>query len=165
MQGEVISQQALKEILSYNPDTGIFTWIKSPRPGWVNKVAGYLHETYIDISINRKAYKAHRLAWLYIYGNFPDCEIDHVNLNRTDNRISNLRLATEEEQASNKSRYKNNKSGVKGVYKDSRYDKWIAVIYKDRRSYYIGSFELLEDAAEAIKIKREELHGAFCNHG
>ena len=80
----MITQSELKNILHYNQDTGVFTWIKN------SIVAGTVEKKgYIAIKINRKSYKAHRLAWLYIYGNFPKEQIDHLNGIKNDNCINN----------------------------------------------------------------------------
>ena len=85
----------LKELLSYNPDTGNFTWLVSRGKAKKNDIAGHLEHTgYISIRIHGKAYLAHRLAWFYVFGGFPDSDLDHVNGVRTDNSMNNLRIAT-----------------------------------------------------------------------
>ena len=88
----MITQKELKELLQYNENTGIFTWkINKAKQIQIGSVAGYLHHTgYIFIKINNKNYLAHRLAWLFIYGKIPKM-IDHINRQRNDNRINNLR--------------------------------------------------------------------------
>ena len=92
---EVVTQEYLKSLLIYNPETGHFHWIK-PRNSTLQRAefAGSLDKKVISITINKKHYKAHRLAWLYTYGHFPEGEVQHINKIRTDNRISNLRLKT-----------------------------------------------------------------------
>ena len=114
----MITQEQLKELLHYNPDTGIFTWKRRPS----NRVsvgdnAGHLNrDGYIDLTVNGFKQGAHRFAWLYIYGFLPLGHIDHINGNRSDNRIVNIRDGTQLENNKNKSKLKSNKSGVTGVY-------------------------------------------------
>jgi hypothetical protein len=113
----MITQKQLKELLSYDSNTGVFTWIKkTSNRAPVGNVAGYLnHDGYVYIKINNKIYSAHRLAWLFTNKAYPENMIDHINGNRSDNRICNLREATRVENAYNQKKQKNNTSGVKGV--------------------------------------------------
>jgi len=162
----MITQEELKEILNYNPDTGIFTWIKSDRYGWVGKSPKMrTGRRYIEILAKGKLYKAHRLAWLYVYGEFPQNELDHINNNTEDNRISNLREATRFENTRNTRTPSTNKSGYKGVYFNEVNNRWVAQISCNGIQYYLGSFCVKEQAAEAVRAKREELHKEFANHG
>ena len=90
---------------------------------------------------------------------------DHWNGNGLDNRICNLRPATHQENMCNQGIYKNNTSGVKGVWRHKVNQKWIAQIsYKDKK-YSLGSFANKDEAERVVRAKREELHGEFCNHG
>lgn len=121
----MISQSELKEYLHYSPDTGIFIWVKKTcKKVIIGKKAGTLNSKgYIVISINRKLYKAHRLAHLYMTGEWPEDQIDHVNHIRDDNRWFNLEDATNQSNQKNRSLDARNKSGVTGVYwceKDKR---------------------------------------------
>ena len=112
----MITQEYLKSILDYNLDTGIFTWkVNKSKRSNIGDVAGWSYNGYVSIEIDNKPYKAHRLAWLYVYGEIPKNLIDHVNNNRADNRISNLRKATYQENSENYKTPKTNKSGVKNV--------------------------------------------------
>jgi len=161
----MLTQAHLRELLHYDPETGIFTWLKSSRKGWTGKPAGHIHEGYVEIKINKINYKAHRLAWLFMNGEFPDFDIDHRDLIRHNNSWNNLRLATKHQNNCNSPIYKNSTSKVKGVYWHKQNQTWIAHIYCHKKQYYLGSFENIDDAAEAVRIKREELHGEFANHG
>jgi hypothetical protein len=100
----MITQLELKELLDYNQDTGIFVW-KINRNGGAKArdIAGSIHhEGYIRIQINKKIYAGHRLAWLYVYGSFPKLKIDHIDGNPSNNKICNLRLASDVENARNR---------------------------------------------------------------
>ena len=113
----MITQARLKELLSYDPETGIFIWVVG-RQGidGVNEQAGTLHEGYRRIRVDGMCYRSHRLAWLYTYGSFPLNQLDHIDHNRSNNAISNLRLADVEQNNRNASKHKKNSSGVTGVY-------------------------------------------------
>jgi len=110
-------------------------------------------------------YQAHRLAWLYIYGKFPEHYIDHINGNKSYNRISNLREATASENNRNSILRKDSTSKVKGVHWCNRQMKWVASIKVDNKSIYLGSFSDLEKAKEKIMTVREKIHKEFTNHG
>ena len=154
-----ITQKQLQEILHYDKDTGIFTWIKR------NKVAGTVQQTgYITIGINRKVYYSHRLAWLYVNGMFPKNHIDHINHTRNDNSLCNLRVVSRIENQRNTKKNKNNKSGVMGVYKWSNGNKWAASIKISSKTIYLGSYENKEDAIKARK-EAEIKYNFHPNHG
>ena len=92
---ETLTQEYLKSILDYDLDTGIFTWkINKAKRTKIGDIAGWSYNGYREIEINDKKYKAHRLAWLYVYGEMPNKLIDHIDGNRSNNKISNLREAT-----------------------------------------------------------------------
>ena len=116
-----MKQEELKQILDYDPDTGLFRWKIKPRSQTdLGDIAGTLCQGYIRITINKKNYYAHRLAWLYMTGQWPVNTVDHINRIRNDNRISNLREATDQEQQFHLGEYKNNTSGFKGVSKSNK---------------------------------------------
>lgn len=151
--GESISQQELKEILRYDSESGLFYWTGGAyRNAHKDKPAGTMsgHE-YIRIEINKRRYMAHRLAWLYVYGFFPDCIVDHINRIKTDNRIANLRMATKSENQHNGDRRADNTSGVKGVSWNKGKQKWRAHIGINKIKVHIGEFDTLEEAAKARK--------------
>ena len=145
----MITQEELKSLLSYDPETGEFTWLFSGK-GKKKKIAGCLKKDskYIVIRINKKLYKAHRLAWLYVYGVFPVLDIDHINGIRSDNKISNLR-----EVPRNINLY--NRQDVKGYTKHrNRYVAKISVNYK---TVHLGSYKTKEQAKEAYEQAKSSL--------
>lgn len=94
----------LKELLHYNPETGVFTWARSVgQRARIGRVAGSkVPSGYIKISVSKRVYSAHRLAWLYMTGSWPENEIDHVDNNPSNNAFSNLRAATKSQNAQNR---------------------------------------------------------------
>ena len=121
------------------------------------------HSGYINIRVNNKTYLAHRLIWLYVYGKWPII-IDHINGNKIDNRICNLRNATYQQNNCNK-KFIENTSGIKGVCWDKVRGKWFARIMLNYKSINIGRFDNLNDAKLAIEAARIKYHGEFANHG
>lgn len=127
--------------------------------------AGTLNYTgYVNIKIKGKVYRAHRLIFMYHLGYLP-IQVDHINGNKSDNRIENLRPCGNSENKMNTVIYKNNTSGVKGVSWCKNYDKWVAYIGKDKKQITLGYFSELTDAKDAVELAREDLHKEFCNHG
>ncbi|HDN1095979.1 TPA: HNH endonuclease [Escherichia coli] len=157
----------IKDFLSYDPDTGIFKWVKhrcqTAKPGDV--VTYKDRKGYILLGWSRVYYRAHRLAWWWVYGEMPTKQIDHINGIRDDNRICNLRLADEFQQNHNRKTPVTNTSGVKGVNWSKPHNAWCArVAFKGTR-YQIGYFQNLNEAEESLREFRVKLHGEFCNHG
>lgn len=113
----------------------------------------------------QKRFFAHRVVWFLENGCWPKDQIDHVNGNKKDNRISNLREASPAENSRNVGMLTRNTSGVKGVYFEKSTGKWGARIRFDRKQICVGMFDSIENAETAIRIKREQLHGKFANHG
>lgn len=154
----ILTQDKLKELLTYNPDTGVFTWL-TPTSNRVkrNSVCN-CHDKhgYIVVRINRRLYKAHQLAWLYTFGSFAK-ELDHINKIRNDNRIVNLRLATRSQQMHNAGMLKNNTSGVKGVSWHKAAKKWHARIWVNGKCLSVGYF----DTIDAAQKERDANHSLF----
>jgi hypothetical protein len=113
---------------------------------------------YIRIGINNKLYVAHRLAWLYVHGEFPESEIDHINGDRADNRILNLRKATPAENSQNRARYCSNSSGFMGVYFNKRHKKYCARINHLGKKKHLGLYDTAELAFEAYKEAKRVYH-------
>ena len=155
----MITQEVLKEIFCYYPDTGLFV----RRSGRYAGVAGSNTSRYVDVSIGNRMFQAHRLAWLYVYGSFPKGAIDHINGDKRDNRLFNLREATRSENGCNRGKGKANSSGFKGV--DLWCGKWRARIKKHGKSVFLGYFEIAEKAHEAYCDAAKEIHGNFHNGG
>lgn len=163
----MLTQVELKELLDYSPITGKFTWkistgrvSKGMEAGRINPGNGY-----IDIGIKGRMHLAHRLAWLYITGDWPKACIDHVDSNRKNNAFSNLREATYTENNYNAVKREDNTSGVKGIYWHAKRKKWTARTMVNGKRHHIGYFDELIEATQAIQEFRAIQHGAFCNHG
>ena len=160
-----MNQETLKEHLSYCPETGEFTWIKSPSSFIkVGSKAGNVNNQnpYVYIKISGVVYKAHRLAWLYTFGKFPEKFIDHINGIKRDNRLCNLRKATSSQNSQNlvKPTAKNT-SGFLGVSYSKRAKKFIAMIQHSGKNRYIGSFDTAELASDAY-LGEKRKHHEFC---
>jgi hypothetical protein len=158
----MITQEQLKEFLEYDKETGVFIrkidWYKSKKGDIAGTDDG---RGYKKIWILGKKYLLHRLAWLYVYGKFPDNDIDHINGNPSDNRIENLRDVSKSCNLQNQSRmHKNNKSGMLGVV--AHYGKYRAQLTIKGITLKSKRFESKEEAhAEYIKMKRF-YHGENC---
>lgn len=145
----MLTQEELKEMLDYCPRTGMFTWnIRPANRMQVGDIAGgKCSFGHINIRVYGKKEKAHRLAWLYVYGEWPPGYIDHINRIPWDNRIENLRVVTHTENMQNKSLYKNSNTGVPGVqFKNS---KWVARIQVEGQRIALGTFPTIEEAIQA----------------
>jgi len=150
------SQERLRELLFYDQNTGVFTR-KVALPGWsAGSVAGHNHHTgYTFIKVDRQSYMAHRLAWMYVYGEDPGAlQIDHINGNKSDNRITNLRLAT---HGQNQVNVKTNK----GYYWNKQTKKWKAQIRHKGKVIYLGLYDCPLLARIAYEDKCKELYGEF----
>jgi hypothetical protein len=164
-----MQQEDLKAALHYDKATGVFRWRHSQRRNSIKpwSVAGALtkRQGYIEIWINKKIYKAHRLAWLYVHGSIPSEHIDHVNGDKADNRIENLREANNTTNHWNEVIRATNLSGHKGVWWHKQSGKWEAACRIGGKQKTVGRFERIEDAVEAVKKFREQHHGQYTNHG
>jgi len=161
----MISLSLLKELLHYDPETGIFTRIKIGTPGnqrYLGKPAGNLGgKNYWYICVDGRTYKAHRLAWLYMTGEWPLEQIDHINGNRSDNRFSNLRQATNAQNQQNRGLQKSNTTGHKGIHWLPRKRPWRATITCNKRRVYLGCFYTKEEAVSAYIAAMKTHHGEF----
>jgi len=166
MTDRIITQEYLKELLDYDPATGIFTWkVRTTNSVQVGDVAGTINSLgYRVIRLHGKLYKAHRLAWLFMTGEFPSDQIDHINHVKDDNRFSNLREVTNTENHRNATMQKNNSSGVTGVSWHKATSKWIVQIHVNGKHIHGGLFGCITAATlarKALEIK----HGFHENHG
>lgn len=165
-----IDFQYLQSILDYNPNTGSFVWKErcSP-PSFNSKFAGKRagnrkggkYGNYWAICVDGTKYVAHRLAWAYVYGEWPDLDIDHIDGNGMNNTISNLRIATRSQNLMNAAKRTNNVSGIRGVSWHKQCKKWCAQIRHNKKAIHLGLFETKEAAIMARKIKEQELFGEF----
>jgi hypothetical protein len=155
-----VTQSRLKELLDYNPSTGVFTWRNNRRPG-IKKgdVAGSVNDSgYLLIGVEGFQYRAHRLAWLYMTGFWPVELIDHINHNRKDNRFKNLREATRIENNHNtvKRRKDSKHCEFKGVEWSNRDKKWFSRIMVNKKRIMLGYFKTAEAAHQAyVQAKRK----------
>lgn len=152
--------ERLREFLSYDPEAGVFLWKAVPSQRVkVGSVAGSRNGNgYWKIGLDGRKHYAHRLAWLFVHGEWPADEIDHVNGIRDDNRLTNLRQATHAENCQNLSMNGKNRSGHPGVSWCARDRKWRADIKIHGRTRYIGYYDSIEDAIAARKAAKAEVH-------
>ena len=148
-----ITAERLQELLHYDQETGIFTRkVSTAHNVKVGDVAGCPDgHGYLLIRLQSRRYKAHRLAWLYIHGSWPNDQIDHINRNRSDNRIANLREVTNKQNGQNRSTQSSNTSGHPGVYWYKPYSKWRAQIMHNQKLIHLGYFATIEEALSARK--------------
>ena len=156
-----LTAEYLRSVLAYSPETGIFTWkVSQARRIRVGDVAGSPNgRGYLAVKVRGQIYKAHRLAWLYGLGEWPKLDIDHINRNRSDNRIANLREVTHKQNLQNAGKYSHNTSGHTGVYWLKQSSKWRAHIKHNYKYIHLGCFTTIEDAIAARKAA-EKLYWA-----
>ena len=161
----MITAEELRELLRYDPNTGIFRWkVKQRRVSYgVGDVAGSLDSSsgYHRIRIDGRDYRASRLAWLYVYGRWPTDEINHKNTIRDDDRLANLREATRGQNNYNTKRFSTNTSGLKGVCWRSRDRMWQAQISVNGRTRHLGKFDTPEEAHAVYRAAALERRGKF----
>lgn len=157
----------LRNQLDYDSETGIFVWLVKPyKKTPSGSVAGSTYgQGYRYIGIDGIRYSAHRLAWKMTTGSDPVNNIDHINGDKSDNKIANLREATKSQNQYNQGKHADNTSGHKGVCWDKAHGKWKAQISINGKNKYIGIFTDINDAAAAYAAAAERLHGDFLNLG
>lgn len=161
-----ITAEKLREVLHYDPETGVFTWrVNISLKVKAGDIAGSGHcGGYIEIGIFDRSYLAHRLAWLYVHGELPR-KVDHDDGNKQNNRIRNLRKCTSAQNMANRRVSRSSKSGLKGVSWSKSNRKWVAFIGFEGKKRYLGGFDTPEIAYEAYCRAADEIHGEFANHG
>ena len=153
--------ERLRELLDYDPASGIFTWnVRTSNRIKIGDRAGSRHGGgYLQINIDGSNHLAHRLAWLYVHGAWPNEIIDHINGDRSDNRIANLRNVTPEVNAQNVRRPGiANTSGALGVSWSRKERKFVAYVSVRDKSLYVGSFDSVADAHAAYLAAKRKLH-------
>ena len=170
----------LRKVLAYDPDAGILTWLPRPREHfktdiawlrWNTQKPGKVAFSYIQKrggyavgNLDGMSYYAHRIIWAHIHGSVSDMEIDHINGDRSDNRLQNLRAVSRLQNTQNRKVRAESKSGVCGVEWHQQCRKWKAYINANKRRVYLGVYVNLEDAIAARKAA-EVKYGFHANHG
>lgn len=148
------SQERLKELFDYDQDTGLITWrIKPSKPVKIGQKAGSPNPRsgHESIKIDRKLYKSSRIVWMWVYGEDPgDYMVDHINRNPQDNRVSNLRLVTNQENQFN--------TDARGATWNKKLQKWLAAINVGDKRYYLGLFKTEAEAVAAYQAAKEIYH-------
>lgn len=169
-----LSYDSVASLLRYDEATGAFTWKERPRSmfdsdricnAWnakhAEKPAGCEKERYTFIRIGRRTYLAHRLAWLLHYREWPEDEIDHINANKRDNRISNLRAADSSQNKHNIAKGRKNSTGFKGVWFSKWAGRYVAHICFRNKRKHLGYFNDPQDAHAAYCAAAKKYHGEF----
>jgi hypothetical protein len=158
-----LTRERLREILDYDPLSGIFTNRKTRGPAKAGDVAGTVNgKGYVVIAVDGKTYQAHRLAFLHQTGKFPPADVDHINGLKTDNRWSNLRHATRSENNGNHKGW--GVSGIRGVSLDKKAGKWKAQIRVAGLKYHLGLFNSVEEAQAVYNFAAGLVFGQFAFH-
>lgn len=162
-----LSADRARELLSYDPATGVIVWrVNRGGTARTNEPAGAIdRQGYAHIKIDGRDYFAHRIAWLLTTGAWPLAQIDHINGLKADNRLSNLREASQAENMRNRPMYRNNETGFKGVTFNKRDGRWQARIKRDGKLIHLGQFKSPEDASAAYAEEAAKLHGEFVHSG
>ncbi len=157
-----LSRERLREVLDYCQDSGLFLWkINKGGTARIGSLAGWKRaDGYVRINVDGKLHYAHRLAWLYVYGECAVKEIDHINGDAADNRIANLRLATHSENLANQKRRVDNKAGFKGVSSlaDGTY---VAAVCRQGQKITAGYFRNPQKAGAAYLMAATRVYGDF----
>lgn len=157
----MLTQERLKEVLFYEPETGIFRWRVNYGHAASGSVAGNVNNHgHRRIKIDFKHYYAHRLAWLYVHGTWPADKIDHINNDHDDNRLVNLREASQSQNGANCGAYRSNKLGIKGVHMAPN-GRYIAQIRTSGKRRCLGRFSTAEEASQAYQAAAREAFGEF----
>ena len=162
----MITQELLKELLHYDPLSGIFTnKVNRGKRAFKGEQTGHLNtDGYIVLGIDNKKYKAHRLAYLYMTGEFPKHQIDHIDHNKSNNKWSNIRSVSIVDNSKNLPKRKDNKSGFTGVFWRKDRNKWLSRITVNKKIIRLGEFFDLSDAINARKQANIK-YNFHSNHG
>ncbi len=163
-----LSAEYVRNLLDYDPNTGVLTWQKvHPKHFYrLGKPAGWQRpDGRVMVSFNedgqKREYRAHRVIWLMMTGEWPLEEIDHIDLDPSNNRWANLRLASSSQNMSHRGLQSNNKSGHPGVFFNTKTKRWWAYIKQNGQRQHLGVFDNFEDALAARTVREKELFGRF----
>jgi hypothetical protein len=158
MTAQILTATRLREVLHYDADTGIFARL-TKRQQSVGTVPKNPNHAYLNIGVDWKVYRAHRLAWLYVHGEWPKHQIDHINGNKLDNRIVNLRVATASQNKQNmKQARSDSRSGLIGASWYASGNKWRAAIQIDGKKKHLGYFDTAEEAHQIFMEAKRQHH-------
>ena len=163
MKHDDLTAEELRSCLCYDPETGLFWWIKSRGSRTdPTKPAGTINgKGYRYIGIEGKLYRANRLAVLYMTGSWPESQVDHIDMTKSNDAWENLRCASSSQNRGNMRAFKNNGTGIKGVHWKPRNKKYCARITVEKKELWLGLFKTSEEAALAYNKKAVELFGEF----
>lgn len=151
----LLNHEELLDILSYDKDTGIFTWTGKRKGTKAGKIAGTISsDNYVQIQISGRLYRSHRLAWFYVYGTWPEGILDHIDRDTLNSSIYNLREVSASENQRNRGVNKNSTTGVKGVSLNSKTGRYESYIKINGTKKHLGLFNTIEEAQNA-QIKAE----------
>jgi hypothetical protein len=156
------TQSRLRELFNYDAQTGILTRRKRAAMMPAGSVVGTInHNGYRNVRADGRMYSAHRLIWVYQYGELPR-EIDHINGDGSDNCLANLRECTRSENNMNRDANRTNTSGIRCVTWRATRQTWVAIVRLNGKTAYESEFKNIEDARTAVTSARRTLHGKFC---
>ena len=153
-----LSLEYLRSLLNYDPDTGVFAWrVTRSNVKAGMRAGGLMQHGYRTISVVRHRYYEHRLVWLYVHERWPTLDIDHINGNRADNRLANLREVTRRVNLENQwLARRDSKSGLRGVHWSASHKAFLAQLQVRGRNVYLGQFDTAEEAHQAyLDAKRK----------
>lgn len=163
MRSEFITHDEVRQLFEYDNATGNLIWKIDVKPrAKAGAVAGFIsNDNYRRIGYRGRIYLGHRLVWFYCTGEWPAEFLDHIDGDRSNNRIENLRNASRTDNNRNVALQKNNRSGFKGVSYMKRDGVWVAQITHNKKNYFLGRYKLPEEAYAAYCTAAKELHGEF----
>jgi hypothetical protein len=157
----MLTAARLREVLHYNPATGLWRWLVDCKKMKAGDQAGWTDRGYTRIAVDGRSYRSARLAWLYMTGEWPPVQVDHENTVESDDRWGNLRLATQSGNQANRKVFRNNSLGIKGVKRVRGTERYQARIYANGKSRHLGCFDTPQEANEAYRAAAEQSHGDF----